>query len=72
MADFFGKTYRYGKKVIGVQCAKNPDLFMVCHKTGGGYKQFKPIPVCLNVEKAQTMLDTYAIKKGLEEVTHAG
>lgn len=68
MTNFYGKTYRYKEKVIGVCNTLNPDSFMIGHSTTGGHKRLKFLPVFGNIEDAQKALDAYALKKGLPEV----
>ena len=67
MTDFYGKTYRYKDKVIGVCETLNPNFYMMGYIEGG--HKFSPLP-CLfdSIEEAQKALDDYAHRKGLPEV----
>ena len=71
MTGFYGKTYRYKYRVIGVCNTLNPDSYMIGYPTNGGHKRFKSLPIFGSIEEAQKALDDYAKKKGLLECNHA-
>ena len=60
MTGFYGKTYRYKDKVIGVLHTLNDGVFM----TG----RVKILPLFLKAEEAQKALDEFAQSRGLSEV----
>lgn len=68
MTDFYGKTYRYKDKVIGVCETLNPNSYMIGHSTKGGHKRVKNLPIFGSKDEAQKALDDYAHRKGLPEV----
>ena len=68
MTGFYGKTYRYKDKVIGVCETLNPDSYMIGHATKGGHKRIKMFLIFKSKDEAQKALDTYAKDKGLPEV----
>ncbi|MBR0167394.1 MAG: hypothetical protein IJQ08_01840 [Synergistaceae bacterium] len=69
MTGFYGKTYRYKDKVIGVCETLNPDSYMIGHATKGGHKRVKNLPIFGSIEEAQNALDDYARAKGLLEAS---
>ena len=63
MTNFYGKTYRYKDKVIGVCNTFSDDVvFMVGHTSIRSFPMFK------SVAEAQTKLDDFARSRGLSEV----
>lgn len=68
MTGFYGKTYRYKDKVIGVCDTLDHDVFMIGHATTGGHRRAKWLPLFGSIEEAQAALDRYAAAKRLPEV----
>ena len=68
MTGFYGRTYRYKDKEIGVCNTLNPGTYMVGYATTGGHKRMKSIPICGSVEEAQKALGEFAQSRGLSEV----
>ncbi len=68
MQGFFGKTYRYKDKIIGVCNTLNPSMYMVGHQTTGGHKRLKWLPISDSADEVQAALDAWAKSKGLAEV----
>ena len=68
MSRFYGKTYKYKDKVIGVCNTLNEDIFMIGHiKPSGSLKRVKILPLFLKVSEAQKALDDFAKARGLWE-----
>ena len=71
MTDFYGKSYRYKDKVIGVIPTLNDELFMIGHiKPSGSLKRVKILPLFLKADEAQKSLDEFASARGLSETKH--
>ena len=68
MTGFYGRTYRYKDKVIGVCQTLDPDIYMVAYPTPGGHKRMNLIPLSDNPDVEQERLDVFAMAKGLPEV----
>ncbi len=69
MSRFYGKTYKYRDKVIGVCNTIGDGLYMIGHvKPSGSLKRVKILPLFLKVSEAQKALDDFAKARGLEEV----
>ena len=70
MAEFYGKTYSYKNKTIGVCRTLNDEVFMVGHiKPSGSYKREKiSLPLSSDAESLQNRLDEFAKNKGLKEI----
>lgn len=68
MTGFFGKSYRYKERIIGVCETLNEGMWMVGHATTGGHRRMKKFPLCLKAEEAQARLDAFANARGLAEV----
>lgn len=64
---FYGKSYRYKDKVIGVCGTLSDDVYMVGYATSGGHKRMKGLSLFGSKEGAQKALDEYAASKGLVE-----
>lgn len=69
MADFYGKTYRYGFKVIGVCSAHGSKSYMIGRKVKDGFKPAGVFPLFRSIKKAQSALNNFARAKGLEEAS---
>ena len=70
MTKFYGRTYRYKDKVIGVCNTLSDDVFMIGHiKPSGSLRRVKNLPLFLKADEAQTKLDEFASSRGLTEVT---
>lgn len=67
---FYGKTYKYKDKVIGVCNTISDGLYMVGHiKPSGSLKREKiPLPLFRSIDEAQAALDEFAAARGLPEV----
>ena len=64
MNRFYGKTYKYKDKVIGVCNTMNKNVFMIGHiKPSGSLKRV----LFRSIEEAQKALDEFAASKGLAE-----
>ena len=71
MTDFYGKSYRYKDKVIGVVPTLNDGVFMIGHiKPSGSLKRVKILPLFLRADEAQKHLDEYARSRGLSEASY--
>ena len=71
MAEFYGKSYRYKDKVIGVCPTLNDEVFMIGHiKQSGSFQRarIKVFPLFSSVTEAQMKLDEFACTQGLMEV----
>lgn len=69
MSEFYGKTYCYKNKTIGVCRTLASSVFMVGHiKPSGSYKRVKILPLSTDAELLQKRLDEFAKEKGLTEV----
>ena len=70
MTEFYGKTYCYKNKTIGVCRTLANNVFMVGHiKPSGNYKREKiRLPLSTDAELLQKQLDEFAKVKGLSEV----
>ena len=64
---FYGKSYRYKDKVIGVCGTLSDDVFMIGYATSGGHKRMKALPLFGSLNEAQEALSEYAAKRGLIE-----
>ena len=69
MNGFYGKTYRYKDKEIGVCNMLNDGQYMIGHiKPSGSLKREKiPLPLFRSIEEAQKALDEFAKARGLAE-----
>lgn len=67
MTGFYGKTYLYKNKVIGV-C--HDEMFMIGRALtpSGSFQRVKILPLFLDVDEAQARLDEFARIKKLSEV----
>ena len=68
---FYGKSYVYKDKVIGVCPTLRKELFMIGHiKSSGSFTRarIKAFPLFTSVAEAQTKLDEFARSRGLSEV----
>lgn len=69
MTGFYGKSYRYKDKVIGVCNTLSEELYMIGHiKPSGTLKRVKIFPLFLRINEAQNALDEFARTRGLSEV----
>lgn len=68
MTGFYGRTYRYKDKVIGVCQTIDPNVYMVGYATPGGHKRMSSIPLSDSVDLEQARLNMFAMAKGLPEV----
>ena len=69
---FYGKSYIYKDKVIGVCPTLSSSLFMIGHiKSTGSFQRarIKAFPLFTSVAEAQTKLDEFASSRRLTEVT---
>ncbi len=70
MSGFYGRTYRYRGKTIGVCNASYANTYMIGF-TESGYANVriidKELPLFFNVTEAQRKLDEYAVKHSLVE-----
>ena len=68
MTNFYGKSYCYKDKVIGVIPTLNDEVFMIGHiKPSGSLKRVKILPLFLKADEAQIALDEFARSRGLAE-----
>lgn len=68
---FYGKSYMYKDKVIGVCPTLSNSLFMIGHiKSLGSFQRarIKVFPLFSSVTEAQMKLDEFACTQGLMEV----
>ena len=73
MTTFYGKTYRYKDKVIGVLTTLNDGVFMTGYiKPSGSFRRVKILPLFLKAEDTQKALDEFAQARGLSEAQEAG
>lgn len=71
MTDFYGKSYRYKDKVIGVVPTLNDEVSTIVHiKPSGSLKRVKILPLFLKADEAQKSLDEFARLRGLSEANH--
>ena len=69
MTEFYGKTYCYKNKTIGVCRTLNDGLFMVGRiKPSGSYQRVKILPLSTDSESLQNRLNEFAKVNGLSEV----
>ncbi|MBQ3653764.1 MAG: hypothetical protein II954_05050 [Synergistaceae bacterium] len=68
MRDFYGKTYRYNYRTIGVCNTLTDGVYMIAYPTTGGHKRMKGLPLFGSKEEAQKALDEFARAKMLPEV----
>lgn len=67
MTDFYGKSYRYKDKVIGVIPTLNDELFVIGYiEPSGSLKRVKILALFPKADEAQKFLDGFAISRGLE------
>ena len=45
MRDFYGKTYRYNYRTIGVCNTLTDGVYMIAYPTTGGHKRMKGLPL---------------------------
>lgn len=65
---FYGKSYVYKDKVIGVCNTLSDDVFMIGHiKPSGSLHRVKILPLFLKADEAQKKLDEFASSRGLTE-----
>lgn len=68
MSRFYGKSYRYKDKVIGV-CDTIGDGYMIGHiKPSGSLRRVKILSLFDSSEEGQKCLDEFAKARGLSEV----
>ena len=69
MTEFYGKTYCYKNKTIGVCRTLNDGLFMVGRiKPSGSCQRVKILPLSTDSESLQNRLNEFAKVNGLSEV----